>query len=170
MSIRKAAAWTAAICLSTVAVLESQPPGGPGSGFPGGGMVSTSVMQAAGASPDQVFALLAFDEKFNLTDEQLPGLREALRPLYLEQRQALAQLLLGAAAAGGGGNPQAMVQALVQQQSKMRDKVLAAVDETLTDDQMAALKAALQQPPLPPGMAPGSAGPRGVPRPPGGGF
>ena len=169
MSIRKAAAWTAAICLSTVAVLESQPPGGPGSGFPGGGMVSTSVMQAAGASPDQVFALLAFDEKFNLTDEQLPGLREALRPLYLEQRQALAQLLLGAAG-GGGGNPQAMVQALVQQQSKMRDKVLAAVDETLTDEQMAALKAALQQPPLPPGMAPGSAGPRGVPRPPGGGF
>ena len=157
MSIRKAAAWTAAICLSTVAVLESQPPGRPG--FPGGGMVV--------ASPDQVFAMLAFDEKFNLTDEQLPGLREALRPLYLEQRQALAQLLLGG---GGGGNPQAMVQALVQQQSKMRDKVLAAVDETLTDDQMSALKAALQQPPLPPGMAPGSAGPRGVPRPPGGGF
>ena len=164
MSIRKAAAWTAAICLSTVAVLESQPPGGPGSGFPGGGMVSTSVMQAAGASPDQVFALLAFDEKFNVTDEQLPGLREALRPLYLEQRQALAQLLLG-----GARDPQAIAMALGKQRSKMRDKVMAAVAETLTADQMAALKAALQQQ-LPPGMGPGSAGPRGEPRPPGGGF
>ena len=157
MSFRKAAACAAAVCLSTVAVLESQPPGG---GFPGGGMVHT-ITQAAGASPDQVFAMLAFDEKFNVTDEQLPGLREALRPLYFEQRQSLAQLMLG----GGAGNPQAMIQALGQQQSKMRDKVLAAVSETLSADQMATLKAALKQPPLPPGMGQGSAGPRGEPPP-----
>ncbi len=156
MSFPKAAACAAAICLSTVAVLESQPPGGPG--FPGGGMVHT-IQKAAAASPDQVFAMLAFDEKFSVTDEQLPGLREALGPLYFEQRQSLAQLSLG----GGGGNPQAMVQALVQQQIKMRDKVLAAVSKTLTADQVAALKAALDQPPLPLGIGPGSAGPRGEP-------
>ena len=156
MSFRTAAACAAAICLSTVAVLESQPPGGPG--FPGGGMMQT-LSKAAAASPDQVFAMLAFDEKFNVTDEQLPGLREALRPLYGEQRQSMAQLALG----GGAGNPQAMIQALVQQQNKMRDKVLAAVAETLTDDQMTALKAALNQPPLPPGMGQGGAGPRGEP-------
>lgn len=156
MSFRKAAACAASICLSTVAVLESQPPGGPG--FPGGGMVHT-IQKAAAASPDQVFSMLAFDEKFNVTDEQLPGLREALRPLYFEQRQSLGQLMLGA----GAGNPQAMVQALAQQQSKMRDKVLAAVSKTLTADQVTALKAALNQPPLPPGMGQGSAGPRGEP-------
>ena len=157
MSFRTAAACTAAICLSTVAILESQP-GGPG--FPGGAMVH-QISKAAAASPDQVFAMLAFDEKFNVTDEQLPGLRKALRPLHSEQRQSMAQLALG----GGGGNPQAMLQALVQQQNKMREKVLAAVAETLTADQMTALKAALNQPPLPPGMSPGSAGPRGEPPP-----
>ena len=156
MSIRKAAACAAAICLSTVAVLESQPPGGPG--FPGGAMVH-QISKAAAASPDQVFAMLAFDEKFRVTDEQLPGLREALRPLYGEHRQSMEQLALG----GGAGNPQAMFQALVQQQNKMREKVLAAVAETLTADQMTALKAALGQPPMPPGMSPGSAGPRGEP-------
>ncbi len=156
MSFRTAAACTAAICLSTVAVLESQPPGGPG--FPGGGMVH-QISKAAAASPDQVFAMLAFDEKFRVTDEQLPGLREALRPLYGEHRQSMEQLALG----GGAGNPQAMFQALVQQQNKMREKVLAAVAETLTADQMTALKAALGQPPMPPGMSPGSAGPRGEP-------
>lgn len=158
MSFRKAAACAAAICLSTVAVLESQPPGGPG--FPGGAMVQT-ISKAAAASPDQVFAMLAFDEKFNVTDEQLPGLRQALRPLYFEQRRSLGQLMLG----GGAGNPQAMVQAL----AKMHDKVLAAVSETLTADQLAALKAALNQPPLPPGIGQGSAGPRGEP-PPGTGY
>ena len=70
-STRKLALWALAFGVLSVLPLEAQPGG-----------------RGGGISPGQVFGLLAFDEKFNVTDQQLLALRGALRPLHGEQQQA----------------------------------------------------------------------------------
>ncbi len=126
MCIRKVALWVVAIGLSSAAVLEAQP-GGRRGGM-GGGM-----------APEQIFALLAFDEKFNVTDEQVLALRQALRPLYVEQQQMLAEMFSGEV------DFRAMREKMRQQQTKMRDKIMAALAAALDAEQIGALKAHLQQ-------------------------
>lgn len=126
MCIRKVALWTVAICLSSVVVLEAQP-GGRRGGM-GGGM-----------APEQVFSLLAFDEKFNVTDKQVIALRQALKPLYVEQQQMLAEMFSGEV------DFRAMRQKMREQQTKMRDKIMTALATALDAEQVEALKAHLQQ-------------------------
>ena len=126
MCIRKVALWTVAICLSSVVVLEAQP-GGRRGGM-GGGM-----------APEQVFSLLAFDEKFNATDKQVLALRQALKPLYVEQQQMLAEMFSGEV------DFRAMRQKMREQQTKMRDKIMTALATALDAEQIEALKAHLQQ-------------------------
>ena len=126
MCIRKVALWTVAICLSSVVVLEAQP-GGRRGGM-GGGM-----------APEQVFSLLAFDEKFNVTDKQVIALRQALKPLYVEQQQMLAEMFSGEV------DFRAMRQKMREQQTKMRDKIMTALATALDAEQIKALKAHLQQ-------------------------
>lgn len=126
MCIRKVALWTVAICLSSVVVLEAQP-GGRRGGM-GGGM-----------APEQVFSLLAFDEKFNVTDKQVIALRQALKPLYVEQQQMLAEMFSGEV------DFRAMRQKMREQQTKMRDKIMTALAAALDAEQIEALKAHLQQ-------------------------
>ena len=126
MCIRKVALWIVAIGLSSAAVLEAQP-GGRRGGM-GGGM-----------APEQIFALLAFDEKFNVTDEQVLALRQALKPLYVEQQQMLAEMFSGEV------DFRAMREKMRQQQTKMRDKIMAALAAALDAEQIGALKAHLQQ-------------------------
>lgn len=126
MCIRKAALWTVAICLSSVVVLEAQP--GSRRGGMGGGM-----------APEQVFSLLAFDEKFNVTDKQVIALRQALKPLYVEQQQMLAEMFSGEV------NFRAMREKMREQQTKMRDKIMTALATALDAEQIEALKAHLQQ-------------------------
>ncbi len=123
MCIRKVALWIVAICLLSTAVLEAQP------GGRRGGM----------SGPEQIFGLLAFDEKFKVTDKQLPALREALKPLYVEQRQMMAEMFSGEV------DFRAMRQKMREQQTKMRDKIMAALATALDDEQIEALKAHLQQ-------------------------
>lgn len=126
MCIRKAALWTVAICLSSVVVLEAQP--GSRRGGMGGGM-----------APEQVFSLLAFDEKFNVTDKQVIALRQALKPLYAEQQQMLAEMFSGEV------DFRAMREKMREQQTKMRDKIMTALATALDAEQIEALKAHLQQ-------------------------
>ena len=126
MCIRKVALWTVAICLSSVVVLEAQP-GGRRGGM-GGGM-----------APEQVFSLLAFDEKFNVTDKQVIALRQALKPLYVEQQQMLAEMFSGEV------DFRAMRQKMREQQTKMRDKIMTSLATALDAEQIEALKAHLQQ-------------------------
>lgn len=126
MCIRKVALWIVAVCLSSVAVLEAQPRGRRGG--TGGSM-----------APEQIFALLAFDEKFNVTDEQVLALRQALRPLYVEQQQMLAEMFSGEV------DFRAMREKMRDQQTKMRDKITAALATALEAEQIEALKAHLQQ-------------------------
>lgn len=126
MCIRKVALWTVAICLSSVVVLEAQP-GGRRGGM-GGGM-----------APEQVFSLLAFGEKFNVTDKQVLALRQALKPLYVEQQQMLAEMFSGEV------DFRAMRQKMREQQTKMRDKIMTALATALDAEQIEALKAHLQQ-------------------------
>ena len=135
MRIRPLAVWTATICLSGVGVLESQP-GGRRGGMSGG--------MGSGVSPEQVFSLLAFDEKLNVSDKQLIALREVLKPLYVEQREMMAEMFGGA---GGSGvrDFQAMREALREQQGEMRDKIMGALATALTGKQIEGLKARLQQ-------------------------
>ena len=104
MCIRKVALWIVAISVSSAAVLEAQP------GGRRGGM-------GGGIAPEQIFALLAFDEKFKVTDKQLPALRQALTPLYVERQQMLAEMFSGEV------DFRAMREKMREQQTKMRDKI-----------------------------------------------
>ena len=126
MCIRKVALWTVAICLSSVVVLEAQP--GSRRGGMGGGM-----------APEQVFSLLAFDEKFSVTDKQVIALRQALKPLYVEQQQMLAEMFSGEV------DFRAMREKMREQQTKMREKIMTALATALDAEQIEALKAHLQQ-------------------------
>ena len=130
MCIRKVALWTVAICLSSVAVLEAQP------GGRRGGM-------GGGIAPEQIFSLLAFDEKFNVTDKQLVALREVLKPLFVEQRQMLAEMFSGGR--GGETDFRALREKMREQQTKMREQIMAALATALEAEQVEALKAHLQQ-------------------------
>ena len=131
MRIRNMALWIVAICLSSAVALEAQPGGRRGSS--GGGM-------GGGVTPEQVFGLLAFDEKFKVTDQQLLALREVLGPLYVEQRQMMAEMF-----SGGETDFRALREKMREQQSKMREKMMAALATTLDAEQIEALKAHLQQ-------------------------
>ena len=126
MRIRKMALWIVAVCLSSAVALEAQP-GGRRGGM-GGGM-----------TPEQTFALLAFDEKFNVTDKQLVALRQALKPLFVEQRQMMAEMFSGEV------DFRAMREKMREHQTKMRDKIMAALATALDAEQIEALKAHLQQ-------------------------
>ena len=130
MCIRKVVLWVVAIGLSSVAVLEAQP------GGRRGGM-------GGGIAPEQIFSLLAFDEKFNVTDKQLVALREALKPLFVEQRQMMAEMFSGAR--GGETDFRALREKMREHQAKMREKIMAALATALDAEQIEALKAHLQQ-------------------------
>lgn len=122
MCIRKVALWIVAVCLASVAVLEAQPGG-----------------RRGGIGPEQTFVLLAFDENFNVTDKQLVALRQALRPLHVEQQQVLAEMLSGEV------DFRAVREQMREQQTKMQDKIMAALATALDAEQIEALKAHLQQ-------------------------
>ena len=126
MCIRKITLWIVAIGLSSVSVLEAQP------GGRRGGM-------GGGIAPEQIFSLLAFDEKFNVTDKQLIALRQALRPLFVEQRQMMAEMFSGEV------DFRAMREKMREHQTKMRDKIMAALATALDAEQIEALKTHLQQ-------------------------
>ena len=126
MCIRKMALWIVAICLSSAVALEAQP------GGRRGGM-------GGGIAPEQIFSLLAFDEKFNVTDKQLVALRQALKPLFVEQRQMMAEMFSGEV------DFRAMREKMREHQTKMRDKIMAALATALDAEQIEALKAHLQQ-------------------------
>ena len=129
MCIRKMTLWVVAIGLSSAVALEAQPGGRRGG-------------SGGGVSPEQVFSLLAFDEKFNVTDKQLIALRQALKPLFVEQRQMMAEMF-----SGGRGETdfRALREKMREQQSKMREKMMAALATALDAEQIEALKAHLQQ-------------------------
>ena len=133
MCIRKMALWIVAICLTSTVALEAQP-GGRRGGTRGG--------MGGGMAPEQIFSLLAFDEKFNVTDKQLIALRQALKPLFVEQRQMMAEMFSGR---GGETDFRALREKMREQQTKMRDKIMAALATALDDEQIEALKAHLQQ-------------------------
>ena len=126
MCIRKISLWIVAICLSSAVALEAQPGGRRGG--TGGGI-----------APEQIFSLLAFDEKFNVTDKQLIALRQALKPLFVEQRQMMAEMFSGEV------DFRAMREKMREHQTKMRDKIMAALATALDAEQIEALKAHLQQ-------------------------
>ena len=130
MCIRKMALWIVVLGLSSAVMLEAQP-GGRRGGM-GGGIV-----------PEQIFSLLAFDEKFNVTDKQLVALREVLKPLFVEQRQMLAEMF--SRGRGGETDFRALREKMREQQAKMREKIMAALATALEAEQVEALKAHLQQ-------------------------
>ena len=155
MRIRKMALWIVAICLSSAVALEAQPGGRRGG-------------SGGGVSPEQVFSLLAFDEKFKVTDKQLIALREALKPLFVEQQQMMAEIF---SSGRGETDFRALREKMREQQSKMREKMMAALATALDAEQIEALKAHLQQGQRQRGGSRGGGGPRGGgDGPQGGGF
>ena len=124
--IRKSALWALGIGLLSILSLEAQP-GGSGRG--GGG----------GMSPDQICGLLAFEEKFNVTDEQLLALRGSLKPLYAELQQMISELF------SGEGDFRALRETLREKQVEIRGKVMTALTETLSEEQIEVLKTHMQE-------------------------
>ncbi|MDE2706376.1 MAG: hypothetical protein OXI35_15000 [Gemmatimonadota bacterium] len=160
MRIRKMALWIVAICLASTVALEAQPGGRRGSS--GGGM-------GGGVTPEQVFGLLAFDEKFKVNDKQLIALREVLKPLFVEQRQMMAEMF--SSGRGGETDFRALREKMREQQAKMREKMMAALTTALSAEQVEALKAHMQQGQRQRGGSRGGGGPRGGgDGPQGGGF
>lgn len=131
MCIRKMTLWVVAIGLSSAVALEAQPGGRRGG-------------SGGGVSPEQVFSLLAFDEKFKVTDKQLIALRQGLKPLFVEQRQMMAEMF-SSGSRGGETDFRALREKMREQQSKMREKMMAALATALDAEQIEALKAHLQQ-------------------------
>ena len=131
MRIRKMALWIVAICLSSAMALEAQPGGRRGG-------------SGGGVTPQQVFVLLAFEEKFNVNDKQLLALREVLKPLFVEERQMMAEMF-SSGSRGGETDFRALREKMREQQSKMREKMMAALATALDAEQIEALKAHLQQ-------------------------
>ena len=125
---RKLALWTVVFGLLSILPLEAQPGGRGGRGGFGGGI-----------SPGQVFGLLAFDEKFNVTDEQLLALRDALKPLHGEQQQALADMFSGEV------DWQSMRETMREMQMKMRSNVMVVLSETLEKEQIELLKTHMKE-------------------------
>ena len=153
MRIRNLAVWTAVLCLSGAGALEAQP-GGRRGGMSGG--------MGFGVSPERVFSLLAFEEKLNVSDKQLIAVREVLKPLYVEQRRMMAEML-GGARGPGARDFQAIREQFQERQNKMRDKIMDALATALTRKQIEYLTAHLV------GAVPGRGGAaRGGPQ--GGGF
>ena len=130
MRIRKMALWIVAIGLSSAVALEAQPGGRRGG-------------SGGGVAPEQIFGLLAFEEKFNVTDKQLIALREVLGPLYVEQRQMMAEMF--SSGSRGETDFRALREKMREQQSKMREKMMAALTTALSAEQVEALKAHMQQ-------------------------
>ena len=130
MRIRKMALWIVAICLSSTVALEAQPGGRRGG-------------SGGGVTPQQVFVLLAFEEKFNVNDKQLLALREVLKPLFVEERQMMAEMF--SSGSRGETDFRAMREKMREQQSKMREQIMAALAAALDAEQIEALKAHLQQ-------------------------
>ena len=128
--IRKSALWALGIGLLSILSLEAQPGGsGRGSGRGGGG----------GMSPDQIFGLLALNEKFNVTDEQLLALRGSLKPLYAEQQQMISELF------SGEGDFRALRETLREKQMEIRGKIMTALTEALSEEQIEVLKTHMQE-------------------------
>lgn len=130
MRIRKMALWIVAVCLSSTVALEAQP------GGRRGGM-------GGGVAPEQIFSLLAFEEQFNVTDKQLIALREVLKPLFVEQRQMMAEMF--SSGSRGEADFRALREKMREQQAEMREKMMAALATALDAEQVEALKAHLQQ-------------------------
>ncbi len=117
--MRRLALWAIAFALLGALQVEAQP----GRGGRGGGM-----------APDQVFGMLAFHDKFNVTDEQLLELRASFKPLSVEQREAMAAML------SGDVDWQAMRETMREMQMEMRGKIMGALTETLDEEQIKTLK------------------------------
>ncbi len=145
--IRKSAFWALGIGLLGVLPLEAQPGGG-GRG---------------GMSPDQIFGLLAFEEKFNVTDEQVLALRTSLKPLYAKRQQAMAKMFSGEV------DFRSMRETMREMQMEIQTKIMGVLTEVLEKEQVEALKAHMQEQQERRRNFGGRGGPRGGPRGGGGG-
>jgi hypothetical protein len=145
---RKLAFWAVAFGLLSVLSIEAQPGGGGGGGRGRGGF-------GRGMSPDQIFGLLAFNEKFNVTDEQLLELRGGLQPLYVEQQQAMEDLFSGEV------DFQELRETMREMQMEMRIKIMGSLSEVLDEEQIETLKAHMKEQQERRSRFGGGGGPRG---------
>lgn len=98
-------------------------PGGGGRG--GGGRMS----------PEQILGLLAFEEKFNVTDEQLIKLRSSLKEVYGKQQEMVQAMRSG----------EADFSEMREKMMAMRGEMLAKTSAVLDDKQIEALKKHMQE-------------------------
>jgi hypothetical protein len=116
-------------CMLAALPAIAQPGGGGGRGGSGGGV-----------SPGQILGLMAFEDKFEVTDEQLIALRSSLKESYVKEQEMLAEML-----GGGGGDRQAMREKMRESQMAMRSEVMDKVSEVLSEDQVEVLKTHMQE-------------------------
>ncbi len=103
----------------------AQPGGGGRGGRRGGGNVNAS----------QILGMLAFDTESNLTDDQLVGLRLALKPVHQKQQDLMRSVRSG----------ERDFQDIREDMMGLRGKLLAAVSSVLNEAQVDRLKKHMQR-------------------------
>ncbi len=106
----------------------AQPGGGGGRGGGGGGI-----------APEQVLALLAFDDQFAVTDKQLIALRSSLKETYVKQQEMMEEM------SSGDIDWQAMREKMRESQTALRSEVMAKVSAVLSAEQVEKLKTHMQE-------------------------
>ena len=140
------------LILITSLQAQSQPRGGGGRGGFGGGM-------SRGGTADQVFSIVAFEEKFEVTDEQLVKLRAGLKPTYAKQREMMEEMF------SGDGNFESMRESMIA----LREETMQTMSEVLSDEQMTKLQEHMEEMRSRRGRFGGGRGGRGAQRNRGGG-
>ncbi len=117
--------WMLGVALGCllVALPAVAQPGGGGRGQGGG-----RGMMGGGLSPEQVLGMLAFDDRFAVTDEQLVKLRAGLKNTYVKQQSAMVDM--------AGGDWQAMREAMREHMETVREEVMATLGQVLNEDQL----------------------------------
>lgn len=114
-------------CLLVALPAIAQPGGGGGGRGMGGG--GGRGMMGGGLSPEQVLGMLAFDDEYAVTDEQLVKLRAGLKATYVKQQNMMADM-------ASGGDWQAMRETMRENMENMREEVMATLGQVLNEEQL----------------------------------
>ncbi|NKB72086.1 MAG: hypothetical protein GKR89_33835 [Candidatus Latescibacteria bacterium] len=112
-------------------------PGGGGGG--GRGMMR---MMRGGATPEQLIGMLAFDEKFAVSDSQLVELRKVLKEPYMKQRKMQEEMRTALA---DGGAEEMDWEAVRENMMALRTELMQSVASVLDDGQIETLKKHIQE-------------------------
>lgn len=101
-----------------------------------------------GLSVEQVLGMLAFDDQYAVTDEQLIQMRAGFKKIYAKRQDLMDDM-------NSGGDRRAMREAIREHMQSARTEVMATLEDVLNKDQLDAFNRQIQE-------APSRRGQRGI--------